>query len=141
MHPLVPYTEQEIQQERQKIRNPFTDQWPNIFNFLTYFDSNDLFSAFPTISVFMFMYLSLFLITNMFICFIFCRKKDAGFKQKFYVKASIFLLIIIFFAVITLFICMIINDRHYSKIYCNYYAAISAIDEGSNNNLKYIGLD
>jgi len=36
---------------------------------------------------------------------------------------------------------MIINDQYYNKIYCNYYAVVSTIDEGSNNNLKYIGLD
>lgn len=36
---------------------------------------------------------------------------------------------------------MIINDQHYNKIYCNYYFVTSTIDEGSNNNIKYIGLD
>ena len=42
---------------------------------------------------------------------------------------------------LVLFILMCINDRYYSKIYCNYYFTLGAISEGSKNNLKYMGLD
>lgn len=83
----------------------------------------------------MFLYLSLFLITNLVICFIFCRRKTLGFNQKLYVKIGILLFGLIVLCFLALFILMIYNDHHYSNIYCNYYAVTSLIDEGSTNNL------